>query len=197
MSTLIYKFLVDGGVWMIPIIGVSVVALAFTLERAWFWLSMWMRGDVRLRRRLLRGEVPAPGTRTNDPHAVVLLDLAMHPHDPELATDRARMLVRDSKAHLKVLSHSAGLGSSLGLFGTVVGISRSFSGVVDNSAAIVSGLQVALNTTVLGLIVYLLAYVAHAIFATKSANLAQDLEEDLNETRRALEARARQGRVAA
>jgi biopolymer transport protein ExbB len=194
---LIYKFLVDGGFWMFPILGVSVVALMFTLERTWFWASLWLRRDVRLRRRLMRGEPLAPGTRTNDPHAMVLLDLATHPTDPDLALDRARMLVRDSKTHLKVLNISSSLGSSLGLFGTVVGMSESFGGVgLSNPGAIVTGLQTALNTTVLGLIVYLLAYVAHSTFSQMSTNLMQDLEEDLNETRRAVEAR-RHGRVAA
>lgn len=193
---MIYKFLVDGGFWMIPILGVSVVAVMFTLERAWFWLGLWLRRDLRLRRRLLRGEPLAPGTRTTDPHAMVLMDLTAHPADPDLALDRARMLVRDSKAHLKVLNITSSLGSSLGLFGTVVGMSTSFGGVgLSNPGAIVVGLQTALNTTVLGLIVYLMAYVAHAIFAQASQNLMQDLEEDLNETRRALE--ARRGRVAA
>jgi biopolymer transport protein ExbB len=194
---LIYKFLSDGGVWMIPILGISVIGLAFVLERAWFWFTFWLRRDLRLRRRLLRGELPAPGTRTRDPHAAILLDLVNHPQDPELAVDRARMLVRDSKAHLKVLSHTAGLASALGLFGTVVGMSQSFGGVgLSNPTAIVMGLQTALNTTVLGLIVYLATYVAHAVFAQRSQNLMQDLEEDLNEARRALAAR-RPGRLAA
>src|SRR5687768_9491905 len=99
---MIYKFMVEGGPWMLPIIGVSVIALTFALERAWFWVAMWLRRDLRLRRRLVRGEVPAPGTRSRDAYALVLLDLVTHP-DPQLAVDRARMLVRDSKAHLKVL----------------------------------------------------------------------------------------------
>ncbi|MBX3470959.1 MAG: MotA/TolQ/ExbB proton channel family protein [Planctomycetes bacterium] len=182
---------------MIPILGVSVVGTTFVLERAWFWFVLWLRRDLRLRRRLLRGEVPPPGTRTSDPHALVLVDLAVHPSDPDLAVDRARMLVRDSRAHLKVLAICSGLGSALGLFGTVVGMSDSFRGVgLENPGAIVTGLQTALNTTVLGLIVYLTAYVAHALFAQMSTNLSQDLEEDLNEARRALDAR-RRGRVAA
>src|SRR5688500_93669 len=112
--------MVDGGFWMIPILGVSVIALMFTLERAWFWAALWLKRDVRLRRRIMRGEPLAPGIRSSDPHALVLLDLATHPSDPDLALDRARMLVRDSKTHLKVLNISSSLGSSLGLFGTVV-----------------------------------------------------------------------------
>lgn len=189
---MIYRFLVEGGFWMIPILGVSVVGTTFVLERVWFWFGLWLRRDMRLRRRLLRGELPPPGTRTRDPHAAVLLDLAAHPNDPDLAIDRARMLVRDSRAHLKVIAICSGLGSALGLFGTVVGMSESFRGVgLSNPGAIVTGLQTALNTTVLGLIVYLTTFVAHAWLAQKSANLSQDLEEDLNEARRALEARRR------
>ena len=190
---MIYDFIEQGGPWMLPILGVSVIGLTFILERAWFWFVLWLRHDGRLRRRLLHGEPPAPGSRTDDPHAAVLLDLAMHPDDPGLALDRARMLVRDSQAHLKVLAIAAGVGSALGLFGTVVGMSGSFEGVgLSDPGKIMDGLHGALNTTVLGLVVYIVCYVAHAFYAQKTLNLRQDLEEDLNHARRAWA--ARQGR---
>jgi biopolymer transport protein ExbB/TolQ len=176
----IYKFLQEGGPWMLPILGVSVVGLMFILERAWFWLALWLRSDAGLRRRLLRGEAPA-GVETRDPRARVLLVLADRVDDPDRALDRA---------HLRVLAIASSLGSSLGLFGTVVGMSASFGGVkLSDPGAIIGGLQTALNTTVLGLVVYLATYVAHAMFSQMSSNLGQDLEEELNETRRALLAR--------
>ncbi len=192
---MIYEFIARGGPWMYPILVVSVVGLMFVLERSWFWVSLWLRRDLRLRRRLLYGERPAPGTRTADPQTEVLLDLANHIDDPDLALERAKMLVRDSKAHLKVLAISAGVGSALGLFGTVVGMSASFDGVgLGNPAVIMDGLKTALNTTILGLLVYIACYVAHAFFAQKSHNLAGDLEEELNQARRAMLAR-RKGRL--
>ena len=178
---------------MYPILAVSVFGLMFILERAWFWILLWLRKDLRLRRRLLHGEQPASGTRTDDPHAEVLLDLANYPKDPDLAAERARMLVRDSQAHLKVLAIAAGVGSSLGLFGTVVGMSNSFQGVgLSNPAIIMEGLHGALNTTILGLVVYIICYVAHAFYAQQSLNLSQDLEEELNQVQRALRAREQQ-----
>ena len=67
---MIYRFLQEGGFWMIPILGVSVVGTTFVLERAWFWFVLWLRRDMRLRRRLLRGELPGPGTRTRDPQSL-------------------------------------------------------------------------------------------------------------------------------
>ncbi len=187
---MIQQFIDEGGRWMYPILGVSVLGLMFILERSWFWLLMWLRQDLRLRRRLLNGQTPPPGTRTSDPRTEVLLSLTTYPGDPNLALERAKMLVRDSKAHLKVLAISAGIGSALGLFGTVVGMSQSFRGVgLSNPGAIVSGLHSALNTTVLGLVVYIVCYAAHALFAQQSVNLGQDLEEDLNQAHRAIEAR--------
>ena len=192
---MIYQFVVQGGPWMIPILLVSVVGLTFIMERTWFWLGLWVRRDDRLRRRLLRGEGVDPATqRTRDPRAEVLLELARHPQDEELALERARMLVRDSRANLKSSSISAALGSALGLFGTVVGMSQSFGAVsLSDPAGIVGGLKTALNTTVLGLIVYLAGYTAHAWLAQQSSNLSQDLEEDLNEVRRALKRSAARG----
>jgi biopolymer transport protein ExbB/TolQ len=183
---MIYEFMVQGGPWMIPILLVSVAGLTFILERAWFWFLLWARRDDRLRRRLLHGDPPPADARTRDPRAEVLLCLALHPKDEELAVERARMLVRDSRANLKTIAVAAGLGSALGLFGTVVGMSQSFGSVsLSDPAGIVAGLKTALNTTVLGLIVYLGCYCAHALFLQTSANLSQDLEEDLNEVRRA------------
>lgn len=187
---MIGEFVREGGPWMYPILAVSWVGLAFILERGWYWLRLWLARDRHLRRRILAGERPAPGTRTRDPHAQVLLDLTRHLDDPELAVDQARILVRDSRAHLKVLAIASGLGSALGLFGTVVGMSGSFRGVgLNDPGRIVEGLHGALNTTVLGLVVYLTCYVAHAVYGQWSVNLGQDLEEDLNQARRALRAR--------
>jgi biopolymer transport protein ExbB len=189
---MVYEFIQEGGVWMWPILLISVVGLMFMLERTWFWLTLWLRSDHRLRRRLLHGEVPAVGTRTRDPHALVLLYLAHYPDDEDLPLEQAKILVRDSRAHLKVLAICAGLGSALGLFGTVVGMSSSFRGVgLGDPSAIVRGLHGALNTTVLGLVVYVVTYTAHAFFAQQSVNLSNDLEEDLNTTRRALDTQAR------
>lgn len=186
----IHEFIQQGGAWMYPILGVSVVGLTFILERTWFWIGLWLRRDLRLRRRLLHGETPARGTRTDDPCTEVLLDLATYPQDPDLALERATMLVRDSRTHLRILAITSGVGSSLGLFGTVVGMSRSFSGVsLSNPEVIVQGLHSALNTTIFGLVVYILCYVAHALFSQLSVNLGEDLEEDLNTARRALATR--------
>ena len=189
---MIYKFVVAGGLWMLPILLVSVVGVTFILERSWFWLVLWLRRDDRLRRRLLRGEPPPAELRTRDAGAEVLLHLARNPDDEPLAVERARMLVRDSRANLKTISIAAGLGSPLGLFGTVVGMSRSFGSVsLSDQAGIVTGLKTALNTTVLGLVVYLTCFTAHALLAQQSVNLGQDLEEDLNELRRAVQRRVR------
>jgi biopolymer transport protein ExbB len=186
----VYQYILDGGPWMWPIVAASILGLAFILERGWFWLVMWLRKDGRLRRRLVHGEPPAPGLHTGDAHAAVLIDLAHHVDDPELALDRARVLVRDSKSHLRALAVASSLGSSLGLLGTVVGMSASFAGVgAGDPALVVKGLQTALNTTVLGLVVYLATYVAHALFLQLSQNLGSDLEEDLNDARRAILAR--------
>jgi biopolymer transport protein ExbB len=190
---MIYRFIQEGGVWMWPILLVSVVGLMFILERTWFWATLWLKRDGRLRRRMLHGDVPAVSTRTRDPFAQVLLYVAHYPEDDDLPLEQAKILVRDSRAHLKVIAICSGLGSALGLFGTVVGMSASFRGVgLGDPGAIVRGLHGALNTTVLGLVVYVLCYAAHAFFAQQSVNLSQDLEEDLNTTRRALDARAHQ-----
>ncbi|MBL4846210.1 MAG: MotA/TolQ/ExbB proton channel family protein [Planctomycetes bacterium] len=187
---MIYDFIQEGGPWMYPILGVSVIGLTFILERFWFWFTLWLRRDLRLRRRLLHGELQARGTRTDDPRTEVILDLATYPDDPDLALERAKMLIRDSRTHLRILAIVSGVGSSLGLFGTVVGMSNSFRGVaLTNPEAIVTGLHSALNTTVLGLVVYIVCHVAHAYFSQLSANLGQDLEEELNTTRRALATR--------
>lgn len=184
---MIYEFFKQGGYWMIPILVISVIGVAFILERGWYWLQLWLRADHRLRRRLVLGDRPAPGLKTRDPHASVLLTLVRNREDEDVALDRARSLVRESREHLKVLAIVAGLGSAMGLFGTVMGMRDSFKGVgLSDSSGILEGLYGALNTTVLGLFVYVTCYTAHAFFAQQSTNLGADLEEDLNQVRRAL-----------
>lgn len=172
---------------MAPILAISVIGVAFILERGYYWVRLWLRADHRLRRRLVLGERPAPGTESRDPHAAVLLALVRNVEDEDVALDRARSLLRESREHLKVLAIVAGLGSAMGLFGTVMGMRESFRGVgLSDSGGILDGLYGALNTTVLGLFVYVTCYTAHAFFAQQSANLGADLEEDLNQARRAL-----------
>jgi biopolymer transport protein ExbB len=73
-----------------------------------------------------------------------------------------------------------GIGPLLGLVGTVHGLIRLFgqlgqSGLTDNTK-LAAGISVALNTTLMGLLVAIPALVAWSYYSKKVENLAVDME---------------------
>ena len=81
--------------------------------------------------------------------------LAAARHDPDLALERARMLVRDSKAHLKVLAIAAGILFSTPVFKPLKGwIEKNISSVRPKAAEVLSGSIGILNTLALAVLFY-------------------------------------------
>jgi len=74
-----------------------------------------------------------------------------------------------------------GVSCSLGLFGTVLGVSLGFEALAQSKPEdLALSLAVALNTTILGLIVYLPTYVGSSVCAMLTNRLAFDIEQGLN-----------------
>ena len=181
---MIYRFVVEGGPWMLPILGASVLGLALILERAWYWLRLTASRDGNLRRRLLDGNAPPPGATVTDPIARVLVEAVRRPDDLGVASARAERILRESKSYLGLLRWTAGVSALLGLLGTAGAVRDAFHLTVDplKQGALIAN---ALHPTILGLSVFLGAYVASALFHGFSARLARDLDDCLDEVARA------------
>lgn len=172
---MLYSWFVQGGPWMWPILGLSVLGLMIVLERSFYWLRYaWVSDPIRRRAILLRRETAG---RERDPIARIA---ALEPLTARMEADR---LLRAARRGVGALEVFASLSTSLGLFGTVVGVSLSFQAISSgNSGSVVYGLGVALFTTVLGLVVHLYCAVFASFFTFLADRFESGVEAALRRT---------------
>jgi len=176
------EYVQSGGPWMIPIILVSILSVGVILERMWFWTRLYLRRDVPLRYQLCngRGDVRAAHA-SRDPVVRVLAYMIETGNNPEAAAERAERELRESKRFVGLLSTVGSISTALGLLGTVVGVALSLKSIaLGNAAEIVSGLSIALYTTIAGLIVFLYTTVFAAFFATLTRGLGETMEDAIS-----------------
>lgn len=178
--------LVDAGGWvMYPLIALSVLSLAVTLERTFFWLGPAARLDRRRLDRALESlrtaDWPsvtrdASGVRAvHAGYASRLASEAMRTGSASAsvavaAAERFRPSIeRFAALHATIITAAP----MLGILGTVTGIIRSFrligsEAVVSDPAVVASGIAEALFTTAFGLVIALLTLFPHALFRART-----------------------------
>ncbi|GIW70624.1 MAG: hypothetical protein KatS3mg102_0166 [Planctomycetota bacterium] len=184
---MVWRFVVEGGWAMVPILACSVVALALLLERTWYWLELWWHRDPELAAALERLEAVdrARAARSRDPVCRVLLAARERPDDLAPAAQLAERLLENSRATLPLLHVIGGVASTLGLFGTVLGVSLAFEHTIATGrlSELAGSLSVALNTTMLGLIVYVPCYLGGSLFQMLTNRTAFAIEQRLGAMR--------------
>ncbi|MEI7910706.1 MAG: MotA/TolQ/ExbB proton channel family protein [Verrucomicrobiota bacterium] len=181
-----------GGWVMWPIVATAFLALCVLLDRILWWLRLQsrMRGadQERAREALGIGDFAAAwqlGHNTTDPYLLNLREGMTHAHTSMLAAMQlhATHLVEKSEARMWVLSTLITLAPLLGLFGTVVGIMRSFSfvGAEQLAAAKVSGgIAEALIATACGIAIAICCLLPYNFFRKRVAVLRGSLERWIN-----------------
>lgn len=181
------EWIKEGGVFAWVLAGMSVVSVAFILERAWALrrgrvmpsslASMLGTADAST----LRGACQA------QPSALARLVTSILDRVGEAKEDnvaslqvRARREVLGLERGLVALEIIVGIAPLLGLVGTVYGIIPLFGdfgkAVSGDNTLIAKGIGVALNKTLLGLIVAIPSLVAWSYFNKKVEVLAVELE---------------------
>lgn len=169
---MIHDWIVRGGPWMWPIVALSILGLMLIFERLFFWLKFSLVSNPRRRQAAIERREESPG---RDPVAKIALST-----DPSHAKYLASRLLAESRRGVGALELIASLSTSLGLFGTVIGVSMSFDAIhAGESGEVVRGLGVALFTTVLGLIVHLYCAVFSVFFNHLGDRLESDVERAL------------------
>lgn len=193
------SFFSDAGPLIWPIVAASVLVLGLVIERVYFWLGRLLRRNRALRKELVALKVqPARVKASGDPVAVVFYEYLRRPFDTEGAVKVAESYLRECRRNHGAIQLFSGLSTSLGLFGTVVGIAMSFQGFDQGQIAkIVSGLSTALYTTIAGLIVYVAGTLWLAIFEARAAREQEDVEDGMNRIRQQLLDRQRSARKSA
>lgn len=173
-----------GGWVMWPLLALSLVSLAITLERTIFWLGVhspsrraWVS---RMSGFLRRGEIQAArGACSGDPgpYAAFVLELldrmaesgptGRHPNEADVheAVEHRRAAIERFSPTLSTIVTAAPM---LGILGTVTGIIESFGLLGDEAVTdpsmIAEGIAEALYTTVFGLVVAIGTLFPYVVF---------------------------------
>jgi biopolymer transport protein ExbB len=198
------KHILQGGLIMLPLLALSVVAVAVIIDR--LRVFRMAQSDVtKLRRDILEnideGDVDKAITtceETKGPVAAVLmaglvkfsrmLKLKKPPEAIEdgvnkAMTDYSPRVIDTLEKRLNLLLMVASVSPLLGMTGTVTGMIASFETMSSglDAAMVSAGIAEALVTTAAGLIIAIPSVVAYHIFAKKVDKLILEIEESGNE----------------
>lgn len=186
------QFFVRGGVFMIPIGAVSVLALAIFLERLWSLRRSKIIPDeftTKVRELVKREKIPdaiALCRRYNAPIANILAAAMRNfGKEREAIKERVEEVGRKEAASLErfleTLSTLASVATLLGLLGTIAGMIEIFSVISEQAVvaptSLAHGISVALYTTAFGLSVAIPTIVAHRYLTGKAEGLILQMEE--------------------
>jgi len=175
-----------GGVVMLPLIACSVVSVAIVVERAWTLLRS-SRQAARLQRAVNEAwnqgglaDVRTLALRDPSPLAAIFrAALADTGGNSDMRERMARRhhseVTRNLKRFVWLLGTIGSLAPFIGLFGTVLGIVRSFESMAATGsggfAVVAAGISEALIATAGGLFVGVLAIFAYNAFIVRIGNI--------------------------
>ena len=198
--------LIDGGVFMWPILIMAILALAVIIER-WRSLKMLDTDNEALRQAVLEDltndrieDALALCDRERGPVAAILanglrkyLVLSRLNYDPARLEEQVVKsmesygvhIVAALERHLPVLAIVSSVAPMLGFLGTVQGMIVAFHNIVEMDQtgggniiqAAAAGIEVALLTTCFGLIVGIPAFMAFNYFSSVINNFVLEVEE--------------------
>lgn len=186
---------------MFPIIFLSFFAVAFSLERLVYWFVTWQNSLDR--KKKLRKIFNPPFNYKNaleicqksqDVVIVVLHNFLKlyNDHSLVIAERKTRMIAEEksdeSRKFLDILSLIANISGTLGLMGTVVGISLSFKTLAaEDSRGLALSLSTAMYTTIGGIILFLTSYLFLFFFQKYSDKLDNALDINIQKLNDILE----------
>ncbi len=199
------RYILQGGVIMIPLLSLSVIALSVILDRIRAFRSAEIDA-FKLREavgtHLENGHLDdamQECQRFGGPVAAVLL-VGLDKYRRLLARGRSRTEIEtittksmedyapramDSlEKRLNLLTLVAGISPLLGMTGTVTGMIRSFNTMAASgvdAAGVASGISEALITTAAGLLIAIPAVVAYNLFTKRIDRCALEIEETMME----------------
>jgi len=202
--------LIDGGVFMLPILIMAILALAVIIER-WRSLKMLDTDNEALRQAVLEDltndrieDALARCDRERGPVAAILanglrkyLVLSRLNYDPARLEEQVVKsmesygvhIVAALERHLPVLAIVSSVAPMLGFLGTVQGMIVAFHNIVEMDKtgggniiqAAAAGIEVALLTTCFGLMVGIPAFMAFNYFSSVINNFVLEVEESAAE----------------
>jgi biopolymer transport protein ExbB len=200
------QYILDGGLIMIPLMGLSVLALAVIIDR----LRAFRLASVdttTLREKVIEcleeGRLDDAGKACEEfagPVAAVLLvginkyrklvslgraAVEIESNVTKTMADYAPHVIEALEKRLNLLVLTASVSPLLGMTGTVTGMIRSFNSMAAagglDAGAVAAGISEALITTAAGLLIAIPAVVFHAVLAKKIDRYVLAIEESAQE----------------
>lgn len=179
---------------MWPILATFFLGLCALLDRVVWWLRF--RATLRLAQQQQARDAIGTGDfqhawdlcqNTTEPFLTNLGEGMTHAHTSMLAAMQldATRLIEKSEARMWIISTLITLAPLLGLFGTVVGIMRSFSFVGDEQLAptrVSGGIAEALIATACGIAIAIICLLPYNFFRKRVSVLRGSLERWINHT---------------
>lgn len=184
-----------GGVFMIPLILCSLVALALIADRIYhLYVKFALNHErlvedvsVRIDANDYRGAIQEVEAKGDHPLAEVVRAGLMKSNksDREIQRSMEEAMVKHQPKLTKrtnYLAMIANVATLMGLLGTIQGLIQCFAGVADASAAekqavLANGISVAMFTTFSGLIVAIPCLIAYTVLHNKELALVNNVEE--------------------
>jgi biopolymer transport protein ExbB len=175
--TQVLDIIVKGGIVMIPLLACSLISLALTIERLFFWGRIKSQQTVQSMLALVEaGEFDKAmklGKESPHPIARVLVAGLAHrnPAPAKAMEAAAQAQVPALKSRLGTLDTIVTLAPLLGLLGTVVGMIGSFDIMSEAGMgqphAVTGGVAEALIATATGLLIAILTLIPYNYFTTR------------------------------
>jgi biopolymer transport protein ExbB len=183
-----FAMLERGGVVMWPLLAVSMVALAVSIERTWFWIHLHSARQTVRYRKLLKALRNGDRTRVEesieDPggvYDILVRRLLADGPDDAVAVEEIETLRAETERFSGILSTVITASPMLGILGTVTGIIQSFE-LLGGTRTLVdprdvsAGIAEALITTAAGLVIALAALFPYMAFRAQSERALGRLE---------------------
>jgi biopolymer transport protein ExbB len=195
--TQVYDVIMKGGILMIPIGAVSIVALAIVIERFWSLrrASIDTREFMDTMRQVLRqnrmqdaveicDEVDVPIARIM--RAGILKYNRTKEDIREAIEDAGHLEIPRLERYLSALATCANIAPLLGLLGTVAGMIKAFAQIQAlkgqvNPSDLAEGISNALVTTAAGLTIAIPTLIAYNYFVTRVENMILEMEMSSSE----------------
>jgi len=183
----------SGGVLVVPILLVGLVALVLTVERLIFLGKVRHNTDALMTRVTelvdngdIEGAVKAAYPHRDRPTGRVLMAGLRHRDDPSEVIESAlsEAMLREAprlERFLGALKVCAAVAPLLGLLGTVTGMINTFQVITTHGTGdprlMAGGISEAMVTTQVGLAVAIPVMIVTAFLGRRARNLSQDMEE--------------------
>ncbi|HOF03386.1 MAG TPA: MotA/TolQ/ExbB proton channel family protein [Atribacterota bacterium] len=180
----------QGGIVMYPLLAISIIALAITMERFFYFsrISQDIPETIvqQIKENLKQGEIEKVIRLLNKPHNPMYyilcngIQLYKEGHiETERAMDELKMkFFPKMEKHVNMLQFIAKISPSLGLLGTITGMIKTFHFLSLNveSQQLAQGISEALLTTALGLSISIPALAAYYYFTNKIEHIIKNTE---------------------